>query len=114
MIEQDLGEWQGLPHDVFAERLLHKPHPFWSIASEERPPGGESFRDVAERVGPVIERLVEEHAGGDVVIVAHGGSIRAAIAHAMEIPPRPRCPSRSRTCRSAGWRSRGATGASRR
>jgi broad specificity phosphatase PhoE len=87
MIEQDLGEWQGLPHDVFAERLLHKPHPFWSIASDERPPGGESFRDVAERVGPVIERLVAEHEGGDVVIVAHGGSIRAAIAHVMEIPP---------------------------
>jgi broad specificity phosphatase PhoE len=87
MIEQDLGEWQGLPHDVFAERLLHKPHPFWSIASEERPPGGESFRDVTERVGPVIERLVAEHLGGDMVIVAHGGSIRAAIAHAMDIPP---------------------------
>ncbi len=87
MIEQDLGEWQGLPHEVFAERLRHKPHPFWSIAGEERPPGGESFHDVADRVGPVIERMAEEHRGGDVVIVAHGGSIRAAIAHAMAIPP---------------------------
>lgn len=87
MLEQDLGEWQGLPHEVFTRRLRHKPHPFWSIADEERPPGGESFRDVAERVGPAIERLTATHAGQDVVIVAHGGSIRAAIAHAMGIPP---------------------------
>jgi len=39
------------------------------------------------RVGPVLERLAEEQAGGDVVIVAHGGSIRAALAHAMGITP---------------------------
>ena len=87
MIEQDLGEWQGLPHEVFAERLLQRPHPFWSIASDERPPGGESFADVVERVGPTVERLSAEHAGEDIVIVAHGGSIRAAIAHVMDIPP---------------------------
>jgi broad specificity phosphatase PhoE len=87
MNEQDLGELQGLPHDVFAERLLHKPHPFWSIASQERPPGGESFADVAARVGPTIEKLVARHRGEDVVIVAHGGSIRAAVSHAMAIEP---------------------------
>jgi broad specificity phosphatase PhoE len=87
LIEQDLGEWQGLPHEAFAERLRHPPHPFWSIAAEERPPGGESFADVIGRVGPALDRLVAEHEGGDVVIVAHGGSIRAAVAHAMGVAP---------------------------
>ena len=85
LIEQDLGEWQGLPHEVFAERLRHPAHPFWSIAVEERPPGGESFADVIDRVGPALDRLVVENAGGDVVVVAHGGSIRAAVAHAMGV-----------------------------
>lgn len=89
LIEQDLGEWQGLPHEVFAERLRHKPHPFWSIGVDERPPGGESFSDVIARVGPAVDRLVAAHAGGDVVIVAHGGSIRAAIAHAMGVGGEP-------------------------
>lgn len=87
LIEQHLGELEGLPHESFTERLRLSPHPFWSIAWDERPPGGESFHDVVERVGPAIERLAAEHAGGDVVIVAHGGSIRAAIAHAMGIAP---------------------------
>ena len=83
LIEQRLGEWEGLPHEVFAERLRHKPHPFWSISVEERPPGGESFVDVMQRVGPAIDQLVAQSHGGDVVVVAHGGSIRAALAHAM-------------------------------
>jgi broad specificity phosphatase PhoE len=85
LIEQRLGEWEGLPHEAFAERLRHPAHPFWSIAVEERPPGGESFADVIGRVGPAVDQLVAENQGGDVVIVAHGGSIRAALAHAMGV-----------------------------
>jgi broad specificity phosphatase PhoE len=87
LIEQRLGQWQGLPHEAFAERLRQKPHPFWSIAADERPPDGESFCDVIARVGPSLDRLVAEEVGRDVVIVAHGGSIRAALAHAMGVQP---------------------------
>lgn len=89
LIEQDLGAWQGLPHEAFLDRLRHPPHPFWSIHWDERPPGGESFTDVVARVGPAIDNLVAENQGGDVVIVAHGGSIRAALAHAMGIGGQP-------------------------
>jgi alpha-ribazole phosphatase len=32
-----------------------------------------------------MERLAETHAGREVVIVSHGGSIRGAIAHALRI-----------------------------
>jgi broad specificity phosphatase PhoE len=32
-----------------------------------------------------VDQLVAENQGGDVVIVAHGGSIRAALAHAMGV-----------------------------
>jgi alpha-ribazole phosphatase len=81
LAEQHLGEWQGITHEALTERLREPPHPFWPHAAEERPPGGESLDDVRGRVGPVIERLAE--AGQDAVVVAHGGSIRAAIAHAM-------------------------------
>jgi broad specificity phosphatase PhoE len=81
--EQDLGEWQGLPHEALVERLRHPPHPFWPHAAEEEPPGGESFAALQGRVAPVLDRLAEAHAGGDVVVIAHGGSIRAALAHAL-------------------------------
>lgn len=83
LAEQHLGEWQGISHEALVERLRQPPHPFWPHAAEEKPPGGESFAELQARVAPVMERLAERHAGEDVVIVAHGGSIRAALAHAL-------------------------------
>lgn len=85
--EQDLGDWQGLAHAELPARLRHPPHPFWPHAGEEAPPNGERFTDVRARVGPVLARLAAAHAGGDVVVIAHGGSIRAALAHALDLSP---------------------------
>ncbi len=84
-VEQHLGEWQGMAHDALVEHLRHPPHPFWPHAAEEEPPGGESFAMVRRRVGPALERVAAAHPGEDVVVIAHGGSIRAALAHAMDL-----------------------------
>ena len=43
--------------------------------------------EVIARVGATLERLAETHDGADVIAVAHGGSIRAAVAHALRIGP---------------------------
>jgi broad specificity phosphatase PhoE len=85
--EQHLGEWQGLPHEALPALLRHPAHPFWPHAGEEEPPGGETFAQVIARVARAMERLAAANPGGDVVVVAHGGSIRAAIAHAMALTP---------------------------
>ncbi len=34
-----------------------------------------------------IDRLTEEHRGRDIVATAHGGTIRAALAHAFDLHP---------------------------
>lgn len=87
LTEQGLGEWQGLPHAELPARLTLPKHAFWPLGGGERPPGGESMADVIARVGPVLERLAAAHAGQDVVAVSHGGTIRAAVAHALRIGP---------------------------
>ena len=87
LIEQSLGEWQGLLHHELPPKLLLKAHAFWPLAGAEKPPGGESMADVIGRVGAAMERLAETYAGRDVVIVSHGGAIRGAIAHALDIGP---------------------------
>ncbi len=81
LIEQDLGEWQGLGHADLPARLRERAHAFWPLGATETPPGGESMDDVVGRVGAALERLAGAH-GGDVVAVSHGGAIRAALAHA--------------------------------
>ena len=87
LIEQSLGEWQGLPHHELPARLAYPAHAFWPLAGNEKPPGGESMAEVITRVGSAMERLAETRAGRDVVIVSHGGAIRGAIAHAVAIGP---------------------------
>src|SRR3954466_13556265 len=51
------------------------------------PPGGESFAEVCARVRAGVERLTDECRGRDIVAVAHGGSIRAALALALALDP---------------------------
>ncbi len=87
MIEQSLGEWQGLPHAELPDKLAHPKHAFWPLAGHEKPPGGESMLEVVERAGATLERLAIAHEGEDVVIVSHGGTIRAAVAHALGVAP---------------------------
>lgn len=42
---------------------------------------------VCSRVGACLDRLAAEHEGQDMVVVSHGGAIRAALAHALRIHP---------------------------
>ena len=85
LIELSFGRWQGLVHAALPERLTLPAHAFWPMAGAERPPGGESMQDGIARIAPLMERLAETHAGQDVVTVCHGGVIRAAVAHALQI-----------------------------
>ncbi len=85
LLEQDMGEWQGLPHAALPAKLRLPAHVFWSIAATEVPPGGESMQQVCARVAVALERLADAHDGQDIVVVSHGGAIRAAVAHALGV-----------------------------
>jgi alpha-ribazole phosphatase len=85
--EQHLGDWQGqVRADFFASRDRSR-YPFWFGPADERPPGGESFAELCARVAPAIERLNGEYAGRNIIAVAHGGSIRAALGHSLGLDP---------------------------
>jgi len=87
LAEQHLGEWQGMERKPFyAERKVGT-HTLWFGPASERPPGGESFVDLVERVRPVIERLTIQHRGRDIVAVTHGGTIKVALAVALGLDP---------------------------
>lgn len=87
LAEQHFGDLQGRPREeVYAE--LDRPwNRFWLTGAADRPAGGESFVDVTVRVRDAVERLSRAHAGRDIVVVAHGGTIRAALAHALGLSP---------------------------
>ena len=85
--EQDFGRWQGRAIAEFATRVHEDRHPFWPIHAAETPPGGESFQDLISRVAAGMERLSSESRRPDVIIISHGGAIRAACAYALGLTP---------------------------
>jgi len=87
LAEQSFGDWQGQTYASLAEQRAEEYHRFWFAPARERAPGGESFVDLIERVAPVIQRLNRDFAGHDIIAVAHGGTIRAALGLALDLPP---------------------------
>ncbi len=51
------------------------------------PPGGESYRQVEERIAPLLERLHQEHAGQTVLIVGHRAVNRVILGLILGLPP---------------------------
>jgi len=79
--EQDFGAWTGRSHDELRRAFGATYDDFWRAPATSRPPGGETFVEQIARVRGAIDAL----SAGDVIIVAHGGTIRAALAIALDI-----------------------------
>jgi probable phosphoglycerate mutase len=81
--EVDVGTWAGLTRDEVAERF---PDGFrrwseWQTGWED----GETYDEMGERVVGAILRVAGEHDGGRILVVSHGGAIRALHAAAAGI-----------------------------
>jgi broad specificity phosphatase PhoE len=87
LIEQHFGEWQGQKYADLAERRGDAWHRFWLAPAHETPPGGESFMELLVRVHRAIVRLNETYQGRDIIAVTHGGTIRGALALALDLSP---------------------------
>ena len=86
LAEQHFGDWQGQVRDEIFKRH-GDPHALWLAPVGVAPPGGESFVQLTERVARAIDALTRAHAGRDIVAVAHGGTIRAALGLALDLAP---------------------------
>lgn len=84
--EIDVGEWQGL---TVAEIQTRYPENWaaWAAAPiETRRLGGESLGEMAERVWQAVERWQIDHADETIVVVTHGGPIKALVCVMTEQP----------------------------
>lgn len=61
---------------------------YWDTPGDTSPPGGESWNRVCARVDAAIDALMAEHAGADLVVVAHFGVILTQLQRALALNPR--------------------------
>ena len=81
--ERMYGDLQGLNKAEAAKQFGDAQIKLWRRSYDVRPPGGESLADTAERVLPYWEShiLPDLKAGRNVLVVAHGNSLRALVMH---------------------------------
>jgi broad specificity phosphatase PhoE len=81
--EIHFGAWEGLTHDQAEARDPALIRAFWDDPGAIAAPGGESWDDLAARVGAALATLQ-----GPTLIVAHFGAILAAVGHLTGEGPR--------------------------
>ena len=81
--EVDVGSWSGLTRDECAERF---PDAFarWQAGGSGWD-DGETYEAMGDRIVAAIQRIAAEHPDGAVLVVSHGGPIRAVHAHALGV-----------------------------
>ncbi|RME62810.1 MAG: alpha-ribazole phosphatase, partial [Nitrospirae bacterium] len=83
--ERNFGKWEGL---TFEEITKKWPQDFQSWRKDPvrfHPPDGESTLEVKQRVMAALNEIIRKHAGGSVLVVAHGGVNRVALCEFMGI-----------------------------
>src|ERR1700682_5711640 len=81
--EQDFGAWTGRRHTDLVAELGDAYKDFWKQPASNRLPGGESFVDQISRTRTGLAALP----AGDLVLVAHSGTVRAVLAIALDLAP---------------------------
>jgi len=77
--EYHKGRFEGMTE---AELRALYPNEYPGYVSKDldyAPKGGESTREVSARMAAVINEIKESHLGDNVLVVGHGGSLRAAM-----------------------------------
>jgi broad specificity phosphatase PhoE/ribonuclease HI len=83
LIETDFGAWEGLTFGEAAERdpELHRR---WLRDTSVRPPDGESFDSVANRVRRAQRRIIAEYGEDTVLVVSHVTPIKTLLRLALD------------------------------
>lgn len=76
--EVDVGSWSGLTHSQIEERFPGAEHH-----------DGETRAQHLARIVETVERIARLHPRGRILVVSHGGSLRALRRHAIDEPTHP-------------------------
>jgi 2,3-bisphosphoglycerate-dependent phosphoglycerate mutase len=87
--ERDYGELSGLNKDDARKKWGEEQVLIWRRSFDVPPPGGESLKDTAARTLPYYDAKIwpEVKAGRNVIVAAHGNSLRSMIMQLEKLSP---------------------------
>ena len=87
--ERDYGDLSGLNKDDARQQWGEEQVSIWRRSFDIPPPGGESLKDTAARTLPYYEKAIwpQVKAGRDVIVAAHGNSLRSMIMRLDQLTP---------------------------
>ncbi|HEX9124137.1 MAG TPA: histidine phosphatase family protein [Actinomycetota bacterium] len=86
LMEAHIGDWENKPFEEIVasdEEILHLVRTQRAIW--HRAPGGETVSGFRDRVHGALERILERHPAGDVLVICHGGVINAYLGPLLGI-----------------------------
>lgn len=84
--ERDRGGTEGMLKKDFLVKYPEIEEAWKREEDPKSPLGGESFEDVRNRVMPILERHIKEHAGKKLLYVTHGNLIRVVLGEMLSVP----------------------------
>ena len=84
--EIHFGVWEGLTFAEISERYPEELASRFRDLANFRIPEGESLGDVRDRVLPRLGKLIADHPGQSLALVAHAGVNRVILCDAMSLP----------------------------
>ena len=87
--ERNYGDLAGLNKDEAKKKWGEEQVHIWRRSYDISPPGGESLKNTADRVLPYYKQTItpEIKKGSNVLIAAHGNSLRALVMYLENIKP---------------------------
>ena len=83
--EINFGDWELQRFDTIPDQDHLRA--FWDQPGDIRPPGGESWHQLSERVNRAVARVIAAHPDRDIVAVAHFGVILTQLQQALRLTP---------------------------
>ena len=83
--EVDFGVWEGFTFDEIRERYPEELRRWISDPGMNPPPGGESFRRARTRSVRRLKKIIGEHRGKNIGVVAHAGILRIMIFSLLDL-----------------------------
>ncbi|MCZ6546186.1 MAG: histidine phosphatase family protein [Chloroflexi bacterium] len=84
--EMDFGDWEGLTQEKIAEKDADAWESILKPTPDFRAPGGESLRELRERMHAAYRDVVDAQPEGSAVVVAHGNAIGMLLGALLDMP----------------------------